>query len=103
MCGDCFRKATNIMKIREIVGRIKFWRDVDRIGSDILLTYWRLYFKSAMRDLCIKTFKQFGEGAEVRPGAFAEACSKIVIGYNVVIRPGTFLFADPSEGGCHCH
>ena len=42
---------------------------------------------------------EFGEGAEFRPGAFAEACSKIYIGQNVVIRPGTYLFADPRDGG----
>ena len=47
----------------------------------------------------IRKFKYFGEGAEFRPGAYAEACSKISIGNNVVIRPGTFLFADPMDGG----
>lgn len=52
-----------------------------------------------MRNLCVQKFKSFGEGAEFRPGSYAEACSKIEIGKNVVIRPGTFLFADPTEGG----
>ena len=66
---------------------------------DIPTTYWRLYFKSTMNNLCKYKFAEFGEGAEFRPGAFAEACSKIFIGRNVVIRPGTFLFADPREGG----
>ena len=84
--------------ITEVIERIKFWRSVDRIGPDILLTHWRLYFKSSMKKLCTKKFKYFGEGAEFRPGAYAEACSKISIGNDVVIRPGTFLFADPTEG-----
>lgn len=83
----------------EILDRIKFWRNADRIGPDILLTHWRLYFKTTMRKLCVEKFKYFGDGAEFRPGAYAEACSKIAIGKNVVIRPGTFLFADPTEGG----
>ena len=52
-----------------------------------------------MNNLCVNKFAEFGEGAEFRPGAFAEACSKIYIGRNVVIRPGTFLFADPRVGG----
>ncbi len=52
-----------------------------------------------MTNLCRIKFAEFGEGAEFRPGAFADACSKIRIGRNVVIRPGTFLFADPREGG----
>jgi acetyltransferase-like isoleucine patch superfamily enzyme len=85
--------------ISEIFERIRYWRNADRIGPDILLTHWRLYFKSTMRKLCLNKFKRFGEGAEFRPGAYAEACSKISIGNNVVIRPGTFLFADPTDGG----
>lgn len=52
-----------------------------------------------MRHLCEKKFKRFGENSEFRPGAYAEACSKIEIEKNVVIRPNTFLFADPTEGG----
>lgn len=88
-----------MVSISEILARIRFWRNADRIGPDILLTHWRLYFKSTMRRLCVEKFKYFGEGAEFRPGAYAEACSKIAIGNHVVIRPGTFLFADPTEGG----
>lgn len=87
------------MSISEVLGRISFWKKADRIGPDILLTHWRLYFKSTMKKLCLQKFKRFDEGAEFRPGAYAEACSKIEIGKNVVIRPGTMLFADPTEGG----
>lgn len=85
--------------ITELLQRYRFWRDADRIGPDMLGTHWRLYFKSTMRTLCCEKFMAFGEGAEFRPGAYAEACSKIMIGRNVVIRPGSFLFADPIEGG----
>ena len=88
-----------MLSLPEVFSRIKFWNNADRIGPDILLTHWRLYFKSTMKKLCVKKFKQFGVGAEFRPGAYAEACSKISIGDNVVIRPGTFLFADPTDGG----
>lgn len=88
-----------MVSIAEVFDRIRFWRNADRIGPDILLTHWRLYFKTTMRKLCVEKFKYFGEGAEFRPGAYAEACSKISIGNNVVIRPGAFLFADPTEGG----
>lgn len=89
----------DVVSISEILGRIRYWRNADRIGPDILLTHWRLYFKTTMKKLCVEKFKYFGDGAEFRPGAYAEACSKIAIGNNVVIRPGTFLFADPTEGG----
>jgi acetyltransferase-like isoleucine patch superfamily enzyme len=87
------------MTLAELIERYRFWRDADRIGPDMLGTHWRLHFKSTMRALCRKKFMAFGDGADFRPGAYAEACSKIVIGRNVVIRPGTFLFADPLEGG----
>ncbi len=88
-----------MLSIPEIFSRIKFWNNEDRIGPDILLTHWRLHFKSTMKSLCINKFKHFGLGAEFRPGSYAVACSKISIGNNVVIRPGTFLFADPADGG----
>lgn len=89
----------DMVGITEVIERIKFWRSVDRIGPDILLTHWRLYFKSSMKKLCTKKFKYFGEGAEFRPGAYAQSCSKISIGNHVVIRPGTFLFANPKKNG----
>ena len=52
-----------------------------------------------MRKLCKRRFKSFGDGAEFRAGAYAEACSKISIGNRVVVRPGSFLFADPTKDG----
>ena len=88
-----------MVTLREVSGRLSFWKNADRLGQDIPTTYWKLYFKSSMNKLCNKKFAEFGEGAEFRPGAFAEACSKIHIGRNVVIRAGTYLFADPREGG----
>ncbi|ACF42860.1 acyltransferase [Pelodictyon phaeoclathratiforme] len=88
-----------MVTITELLKRIRYWSYADRIGPDILLTHWRLYFKSSMKKLCKNKFKSFGDSAEFRPGAYAEACSKIEIGNHVVIRPGTFLFADPTVGG----
>jgi acetyltransferase-like isoleucine patch superfamily enzyme len=88
-----------MVDVREFIVRLKFWIGADRLGPDIPLTHWKLHFKTSMRKLCVRKFKDFGEGSEFRPGAYAEACSKISIGKNVVIRPGTFLFADPLPGG----
>jgi acetyltransferase-like isoleucine patch superfamily enzyme len=92
-------KEQILLSLSEVIRRIRFWRDAERIGPDILLTHWRLYFKSTMRALCLEKFGYFGHGSEFRPGAYAEGCSKIEIGNNVVIRSGTFLFADLTEGG----
>lgn len=82
-----------------MIVRMRFWHQADRIGQDMPLTYWRLFFKSEMTKLCKQKFAHFGEGSEFRPGAYAEACSKISIGKNVVIRPGSFLYADPTPNG----
>ncbi len=74
----------------------------NRIGPDIPSTHWMLFFKFLMRVLCKKKFLYFDKSSEFRPGAYAITCSKISIGKNVTIRPGTMLFADSrvfSEGG----
>lgn len=88
------------MVIFELFSRLKFWKNTDRLGPDIVGTHYKLFFKKEGRKLCEKKFQFFGEGAEFRPGAYAVACSKISIGKRVVIRPGTMLFAEPIyEGG----
>lgn len=46
-----------------------------------------------------KKFNYFHHSASFRHGAYAICCSKISIGANVVIRPGTMLFADSRENG----
>ena len=81
-----------------IFSRVKFWLTADRVGPDMPITHWMFYFRWTMRKLCEKKFSYFGDGAEFRPGAAAEACSNIKIGKNVVIRPGSFLCADPRSG-----
>lgn len=87
------------MILFELPGRLKFWRSADRLGPDIPGTHWKLHFPSAMRRICRQKFRQFGEGAEFRPGAYAICCSKISLGSRVVIRPGSMLFADPRTDG----
>ncbi len=69
----------------------------DRLGPDMLTTHIMLYFPTLSQKLCKKKFAFFGENASFRPGAYAVNCSKIYIGKNVVIRPGTMLFASDAE------
>lgn len=82
-----------------MIGRLRFWLCADRLGPEMLLTHWMLHWPSLMRRLCKKKLKAFGENSQIRPGAYLEACSKISIGDYVVIRPGTFLYADPTPKG----
>ncbi len=83
----------------EIIKRIGFWKQTDRIGPDIPFTHWRLYFKSTMTKLCKRKFKYFHDMADFRPGAYAIGCSKISIGKRVIVRPNSMLFADTRENG----
>ena len=84
------------------VVRSKYNAIRDRIGPDLISTHWMLHFKILMKLLCKKKFLRFCDTSECRPGSYFIACSKISIGENVVIRPGTMLFADPrvDSDGC---
>ena len=79
--------------------RLAWYWGCDRLGPDIFLTHFLLFSRRLSGWLCRKKFKAFGKGAEFRPYAYAIFPSKISIGNNVVIRPGTMLFADGEPEG----
>jgi acetyltransferase-like isoleucine patch superfamily enzyme len=83
----------------ELHERLRFWRAADRLGPDIPTTHWRLHFKSTMERFCKSRLAHFGEGADIRPGAYLIGLSRISLGEGVVVRPGCMFFADPREGG----
>ena len=78
--------------------RIIFLLKADRLGPDFPLTHLLLYHPISMRWICKMKFKYFGENSEFRPGAYADNCSSISIGSNVVVRPGTMLFSEAGTG-----
>ena len=84
-----------VMRLFEFKARLAFWKSADRLGPDIPLTHWRLYFKSTMLALCKEKFRYFSNSAEFRPGAYAIGCSGISIGNRVVVRPGCMFHANP--------
>lgn len=85
---------------KEIYLRIVFWNNTDRIGPDIPLTHWKLFFKSKMKKLCKKKFLHFDNSSEVRPGAYIIGCSQISIGKNIVLRSGVYLHGETSSLEC---
>ncbi len=85
------------MLLRDLNQKIKFDKNADRIGPDIPFTHWLLYFKGTMLKLCKRKFKRFTNTSEFRPGAYAIGCSNISIGNRVAIRPGSMLFAHPTD------
>jgi acetyltransferase-like isoleucine patch superfamily enzyme len=80
--------------IFEIINKIRFNLNTDRIGPDIPFTHWKLFYNKQMLKLCKNKFKYFADNAQFRPGAYAIGCSKIIIGERVVIRPGVMLFGE---------
>jgi len=48
-----------------------------------------------MKTLCKRKFASFHSSSEIRPGSYIVCCSKISIGKNVVVRPGSNIQADP--------
>jgi acetyltransferase-like isoleucine patch superfamily enzyme len=71
--------------------------NIDRIGPDILSTYWRFFFKNSMFKYCKSKFYKFGDGSEIRPGAYIVGCSQISIGKNVIIRPGSMFHGETNS------
>lgn len=84
--------------ILDFIYKYRFDKNSDRLGPDCPFTHWKLYFKTSMKDICKKRFKDFSDTSEFRAGAYAISCSKISLGKNVIIRPNTMLFADPRKG-----
>lgn len=80
--------------LKELIKKIRFDISTDRIGPDILFTYWRVFFKSKMYNLCKKKFRKFGINSNIRPGVYIVGCSQIEIGNNVTLRPGTMIHAE---------
>lgn len=85
--------------ITRVIKKFKFWVLEPRIGPDMPLTHWLLYFKGVGYWLCKKKLGKLGENSSVRPGVYVVAADKIKIGDNVTLRPGSMLHADPRENG----
>ncbi|WP_198593607.1 acyltransferase [Vibrio splendidus] len=82
------------MLVVDLYKKYQFSKTADRIGPDMPFSHWKLHFQGAMKKLCKSKFKVFSPGADFRAGAYAVYCSNISLGQNVVIRPGTMIFAD---------
>ncbi|PID23312.1 DapH/DapD/GlmU-related protein [Sporosarcina sp. P7] len=80
--------------LKSLFKRWIWTRKADRLGPDMLSTYFLMYIPSVHRKICKEKFKLYDEGADFRLGAYAINCSNIRLGKNVVIRPMCMLIAD---------
>lgn len=83
--------------MKRIIKRLKFLWSAPRLGPDMPLTYFFFFSRRLAHKICMRKFLYFGEGADFRIGAYAIETGKISLGKNVVIRPGTMLFATPQS------
>lgn len=81
--------------MRKVIERLSFFWSAPRLGPDMPLTYFLSFSRRLSQKICVKKFSYFGKGADFRLGAYAVETQKISLGNNVVIRPGTMLFASP--------
>jgi acetyltransferase-like isoleucine patch superfamily enzyme len=85
------------MFIKEIYNKIVYNKTADRLGPDLPVNHWKLYFKKSMINLCKKKFKKFSKTSDLRPGSYIVGCSKIEIGKRVVIRPSCMFFGESNS------
>ena len=72
-----------------LIRRLRFWATAPRIGPDMPLTHWMLYFPSLAARLGRRRLLHFGPGAQIRPHVYMVETRSIHLGARVVLRPNT--------------
>lgn len=85
--------------------KMKFLITAPRVGPDMFPMSLLMHSRYLSRLICKKKFLFFGDGAEIRYGAYIVGTKNISIGSNVVVRPGSMIHADSdiSEGKIFIH
>lgn len=68
-----------------------------KIGSDMYLTHWLLYFKPFRLWFQKRKIKNLGENSEIRPHCTILGTDNVTIGKNVIIPPGTTISTFPGN------
>ena len=87
----------NLKIITEIINHLRFILLYPKIGPDMYLTHWLLFFKPFRIWFQNKKIYKIGKGSEVRPYSIINGTNSIQIGDNVIIQPGSILSANPSN------
>lgn len=76
---------------------LKFFLFYPKIGPDMYLTHWLLYFKTTRLWFQKKKLRKIGKNSEIRPFVTIDGTDAISIGDNVIIPGGTILGAMPYD------
>ncbi len=77
-----------------LIQRFRFWCTSMRIGPDMPLTHWKLYFPNSGRRLAKRKLARFGTDSVIRPYCYLVETKQIEIGNRVVVRAQSMLMAD---------
>ena len=78
-----------------MIRHLKFILLFPKIGPDMYLTHWLLFFKPFRIWFQQKKIKSIGKGSEIRPYATLLGTDNIIIGKRVIIPQGTLLSSLP--------
>ena len=76
---------------------LKFFLFYPKIGPDMYLTHWLLYFKTLRLWFQKKKLNKIGVNSEIRPFVTINGTDSVIIGNNVIIQPGSILSAMPND------
>jgi acetyltransferase-like isoleucine patch superfamily enzyme len=80
-----------------MLGHLKFILFFPKIGPDMYLTHWLLYFKPLRLLFQKRKLGKIGKTSEVRPFSTIIGTHNVSIGENVIIPPGTTIVALPGR------
>ncbi len=80
-----------------MIKHLKYILFFPKIGADMYLTHWLLFFKPIRLWFQKKKLKAIGQGSEIRPFCVIDGTKNVIIGKNVIIPEGTRLVADASD------
>jgi len=76
---------------------LKFMLTYPKIGPDMYLTHWLLYYKPFRKWFQKRKMSKIGVNSEIRPFCYIDGTNNVEIGDNVIIPNGVILATDPSN------
>ncbi len=92
-------KLASIRNLAQLtIRQLKFLLFYPKIGPDMFLTHWLLYMSATRLWFQKRKLKEIGSGSEIRPYVTLNGTDRIIIGRNVVVKPGCIISTSPGNG-----